>query len=330
MLAYLQSLPATAPPREGDIQDIRRYGRALTIAAAGEPEPVGAVEVVRAGGVPARLYRSEGAEENALVFFHGGGWCSGDLDSYDSVGRALTNAAQCAVLSIDYRLAPEHVFPAAVEDCCAATSWAAEEFTRIAVCGDSAGGNLAAVVALRMREAEISLALQVLIYPVLDYSALSGATYEEFVERYANFPGVAGYGADYRAGIQWIWEQYIPDETWRLQPDASPAQAASLANVAPAVIITAEHDILRYECEEYARRLRADGVPVHVVQYEGQVHGFFNLLGVTADSRNAVYRTGEAVRRAFSQGEIQHRVASVFRPTTNLTEPASARLPATT
>ena len=206
-------------------------------------------------GVPARLYRPVGGERDVLVWFHGSAWMIGDLDFCDPVVRRLTNRARCAVLSVDYRLAPEHPFPAAIDDAWAATVWASERFRSVAVGGDSAGGNLAAAVALRARDHGIELALQVLVYPVLDNAAVESQSYADYRQRYRGFIGDPGFGDRHADGVRYIWEVYVPDPAQRLHPDASPMQAASLRGVAPALILTAEHDILRGEAEAYARRL---------------------------------------------------------------------------
>jgi len=260
---------------------------------------VASVEEVNAGGVSARLYRPVGGELNVFIWLHGGAWMMGDVECYDAVARALANRAGCAVLSVDYRLAPEHRYPVPVDDCWVATEWAASQFDLVAVGGDSAGGNLGAAVALRARDRGLALALQLLVYPVLDYAAVDSPFYNDFRERYEEFAGATGIGAQHQEMIRYIWTIYVPDMSQRGQQDASPLQAASVAGVAPAVIITAEHDILRGEAGDYARRLQDEGVAVELHEYPGQVHGFFHLLGVMDDARDAVNKASEAIRRAF-------------------------------
>jgi acetyl esterase len=160
--------PDGGPPP--DLAATREQVRAQAREFGGEPEPIAAVEEVTAGGVPARLYlpRADRPDRNVLVWLHGGGWTTGDLESYDNLARSLARHADCAVLSVEYRLAPEHPYPAAIDDAWAATRWAADRFEQVAVGGDSVGANLAAAVALRAREANLPLALQLLVYPLLD------------------------------------------------------------------------------------------------------------------------------------------------------------------
>lgn len=318
VLAFLSCLPRqTALPWEMEVAELRRIARERSIAASGVPEHVPVVRDIQVGGVPARLYAPTEAEHAVLIYLHGGGWYAGDLDSYDAFTRALSNAARCAVLSIDYRLAPEHPFPAGLEDCWAATTWASQRFASVAVGGDSSGGNLAAVVALRARDRGLRLALQLLIYPVLDYTAVNGPFYREFAANYDDALGGPEAGDTYCRRIHWIWEQYIPDPQRRLEADASPGQAESLEGVAPALVITAEHDILRGECEAYAARLKHSSVPAELVEYKGQVHGFVPLLGVMEDSRDVIERTALALQRAASsptrKGRAHERDASAQR-----------------
>jgi acetyl esterase len=300
--AYLESSPPNAVSWGGDIGVLRRETREQALAARGQLEPMAAIETVDAGGVPARLYRSRGDEREVLVWIHGGGWTHGDLDCYEGVGRALANRAECAVLAIDYRLAPEHPFPAGFEDAWAATEWARRAFSGVAVGGDSSGGNLAAAVALKARDSDLGLALQLLVYPVLD-SAEDSQFKRNFRNRYSNFAGQAEYGAISYHRIRRIWEMYLPESSMQASPFASPLRAATLGGLTPVVLFTAEHDILRGEAEDYARRLRAEEVPVEVHNYAGQIHGFFQMLGLMADAQDAISVAGAALREAF----VQHK-----------------------
>ena len=291
--------------REGEwkrpLAELRREERDAALAFGGTPERVAAVEDLDADGVPARLYRPCGdAATEALVWFHGGAWMLGDLDAYDALACALANRAGCAVLSVDYRLAPEHPYPAAVDDCWAAARWAAERFARIAVGGDSAGGNLAAAIALRARDARLALALQLLVYPALD-PRLDAQFVADFVARYRDFAGMARFGEDALLELRHAWATYVPDAADRAAPDAAPMRAATLAGTAPALILLAEHDILRGEGEAYAARLQADGVPVELDRYDGQIHGFYHLLGAMRDAHDAVDRTARALTLAFER-----------------------------
>jgi acetyl esterase/lipase len=299
---YLETHPLVAPDWQVPISAARAAGRADLMAGGGRVEDVAYVEMVNANGVPARLYRPRGEERAVLVWFHGGAWMFGDLDTSEAVARALANAAQCAVLSVDYRLAPEHLYPSALDDCWSATMWALDHFDRVAVGGDSSGGNLAAATAIRARDEGTDLDAQILIYPVLDWRPDS-ASYREFRETYGDFAGCVGFGALAQESNRHIWNVYIPDAQRRSEPYASPLRA-SLESVAPALIINAEHDILRDEGEEYACRLRASGVAVTTYTYLGQLHGFFDLLGVMQDSRDAVRRAAGFLQQYLFPSEV--------------------------
>jgi acetyl esterase len=285
---------------EQDMTELRSDAHDQILATTGRPEPVAMVEDLTVQGVRARLYSRAADMPEVLVWLHGGGWILGDLDCFDPLARALANRSQCAVLAVDYRLAPEHPFPAAIDDAWAATVWASERFERVAVGGDSAGGNLAAAVAIRARENHVALVLQLLVYPVLEY-AVDTPSYDAFMERYSNFAGQEAFGAISRDGIRFIWDLYVPDPERRQHPDAAPMRAASLFGLAPTLIIVAEHDILRHEGDEYERRLKDAGVPVASHCYKGQIHGFFHMLGIMADARDAVDKAADGLRRAFSR-----------------------------
>mgnify|MGYP001477513991 CR=1 FL=1 len=216
--------------------------------------------------------------------FPGGGWGIGDLVSHDDLCRDLAAQAHCAVLAVDYRLAPEHRFPAAADDAIAATRWASEHAaelgidpTRLAVGGDSAGGNLAAVSALAARDAGIPLAAQLLIYPVTDMAHLEGESYTACGE---------GYGLT-AAAMAWFRDHYLADaaaaQDWRV----SPLLASDLSRLPPALVVTAEFDVLRSEGEAYARRLAEAGVPTELARYDGMIHGFVSMAGVLDVGRQA-------------------------------------------
>jgi acetyl esterase len=255
------------------------------------PLPIGAVEAQRAGHLPARLYRPRVASGGLLVFFHGGGFVVGDLDTHDVPCRFLAERSGAAVLSIDYRLAPEHRFPAAVEDALVAFAWARDHAAelgadpgRIAVGGDSAGGTLATVVA-RLADP----AFQLLIYPGADWNA---QTYSR--ARFAEgFLLTAEDIAFYR-------EHYLPDVAAALDPRASPLLAEDLAGSAPAYVVTAGFDPLRDEGEAYAARLAAAGVPVALRRHEGLVHGFVNAVAVSRAAALATAELAGALRTALS------------------------------
>jgi acetyl esterase len=225
------------------------------------------------GQIPVQIYTPEGkAPFPVLVYFHGGGWTVGDIASWDSFCRSLCNASGCVTVSVDYRLAPEHKFPAGVEDCLAATEWVlahgAElrvDGSRVFVAGDSAGGTLAAVVALLLRDKGVKgLAGQILIYPVTAHYDPPTASYLENAE---------GYGLT-RKGMMWFWDHYLNDRSEAKDFRAAPLVAASLRGLPRAFVVTAEYDVLRDEAQAYARRLEEAGVEVTHVFAEGMNHGF--------------------------------------------------------
>jgi acetyl esterase len=264
----------------------------------GDSEPVARVEDLRipgpGGDIPVRVYTPEGrAPFPALVYFHGGGWVVCDLDTHDKVCRSIARGAGAVVIAVDYRLGPEHKFPAAVEDAQAATKWVASNAgrlgidpRRIAVGGDSAGGNLSAVVSLRSRADGPALALQVLVYPVTNLASFDTHSYKEFAE---------GYHLS-RAEMEWFRDCYLGRAEDALSTDASPLLAADLRGVPPAVVITAECDVLRDEGEAYAERLKRAGVPVSCTRYPGMIHPFFSMPGAIGDGRKAIEQVAEAVR----------------------------------
>lgn len=279
----------------------RQAFESMRLPAPGEP--VASIENLRvqgpAGEIPVRLYVPEGAARpsGALVYFHGGGWVIGSLETHENLCKALANRAGARVVSVDYRLAPEHRWPAAAEDCYAITCHVAEhgspfgiDGVRIAVGGDSAGGNLAAVVALLARErGGPRLRHQVLIYPVTDHD-FERASYRE-------------NGADYfltAAAMQWFWGHYVPDRARRNDPSAAPLRAETLAGLPPATVITAEYDPLRDEGEAYAERLREAGVPTTLSRYDGQIHGFVSMLDLLEAGRHAADEIGAALRPALA------------------------------
>ena len=210
-----------------------------------------------------------------LVYYHGGGWVLGSIDEYDIVARKLAERTSCAVVLVEYRLAPEHRYPAAVDDSFAALEWVGKHLIDIAgheapliVAGDSAGGNLAAVMAIRARDhGGPPIALQVLIYPVAD-ADFDRPTYNDPENQLLLT----------RDGMIWFWDHYLPEPYRRTEPDASPLHAGNLSGLPPAVVITAEHDVLRDEGEAFAARLQEANVPVDLQRYAGQMHGFFTLL----------------------------------------------------
>lgn len=263
-------------------------------------EPVAAVAERRVPGpdgeLAVRVYTPEREGPHpGIVFFHGGGWVIGNLDTHDGTARKLANAAGCTVVSVDYRLAPESRFPAAAEDCYAATGWVAEHRDDLgiaagplAVAGDSAGGNLATVVALMARDRDgPQLGFQLLIYPVVDCD-FDRPSYRDNAEGYMLTRDV----------MQWFWDQYVPDPTERRNPYANPLAAASLADLPPALVLTAEYDPLRDEGEAYAERLKSEGVRVDCTRYDGVIHGFFSFADLVDKGKQAIAQAGAAVREA--------------------------------
>ncbi|HEY8681348.1 MAG TPA: alpha/beta hydrolase [Candidatus Dormibacteraeota bacterium] len=287
--AYLDASAALGLPSiaEQGAVAARHAVRLRAPELAGEPEPVARVEDHTlpgpAGSIPVRLYAPAASSPLlVLAYFHGGGWVTGDLDTHDSACRGLANRAQCLVAAVDFRSAPEHRFPAALEDCWAAVEWLGRQAgelggdpARLAVCGDSAGGNLAAAVALRARDRGAPpIAAQLLIYPVLDYD-LETPSYQA---------KASGYGLT-RDSMRWYWEQYLGEGGDGFAPEASPLRVADLSGLPPALIVTCEHDPLRDEGEAYAHRLAAAGVPVEHVDEPGMIHGYFRMAGVIGRAR---------------------------------------------
>jgi acetyl esterase len=253
----------------------------------------------QAGGLPARLYSPSSSAPGLVVYYHGGGWVFGSLDGWDASARALAVASGCDVVSVDYRLAPEHVFPAAADDAYDALVWAAStsgpaQGRPIVVAGDSAGGNLAAVAALRARDfGGPPIVLQVLVYPVVD-SNLDRRSYREYD------------GDEFilnRRDMIWFWDHYAPDPATRVNPYASPLRASSLSGLPPAYLVTAEHDPLRDEAFAYADRLRAARIPVEHRHFGSQIHAFFSFTGVLDDADKAVSEVGAAIRSAVDAGD---------------------------
>lgn len=270
---------------------------------AGAPEPIAHVadrSIPGPGGpLPIRIYRPAAAAPlPTLVYFHGGGWVLGSIETHDGICRALANAGACQVVSVEYRLAPEHRFPAAVEDAYAASAWVAANAAelgaapdRIAVGGDSAGGNLAAAVCLMARDrGGPRLAFQLLLYPVTSF-AFDTPSYLENAEGYMLT----------RADMRWFWQHYLPDEAAGRSPYASPLQAENLRGLPPALVVTAEFDPLRDEGEAYAARLQAAGVPATLRRYEGLIHGFLGMTAAIERARTALEEIGRALQEALGE-----------------------------
>jgi acetyl esterase len=283
--AMEKNFPPLDPTLSGTEMRVRvEEAAAKVMPAAHDPEPVG--EVINrtvtgpAGEIPVRIYRPAipaGESVPIATFFHGGGFVLCDLDSHDGICRAICNAGPAVVVAVDYRRAPESRYPAAVDDCYAVTLWASEhahelggDRQRLAVIGDSAGGNLAAAVALMARDRKApQLAHQVLVYPMLDWNGDSASHRETGPDYYLKHEEVMYY-----------WGEYLADPSQGREPYASPSFAADFSGLAPALIATAEFDPLRDEGEAYADSLTAAGISVVKHRYEGMFHSFWSFMGI--------------------------------------------------
>lgn len=287
------------PTHTLSVAEARRFYRERRHITQPEPPPIDTVRALTAEGphgpIPLRLYRhGEGSSPRpVLVYFHGGGWVIGDLDTHDTLCRQLALASDCVVVSVDYRMGPEHPFPAAVDDACAATRWVAAQAaalgldaTRLAVGGDSAGGNLAAVVSLALR-GELPLAFQLLIYPATDQHR----THESHRRNAQGYLLTADT-------MTWFHDHYITDpaqdDEWR----ASPLRHPDLSRLPPALVLTAGYDPLRDEGMAYAQRLSESGVRATLVSFERQIHGFIPMGRVIDEANEAVALCADALKRA--------------------------------
>ncbi|MGR3907471.1 alpha/beta hydrolase [Burkholderia sp. SR8] len=298
---------AHAPAIDFDRLTVAAYRASLAGGSAFAPGDAIAAEAdwqIPATGrqLSARLYRPDAEGPLPLtVFFHGGGFVACGIDSHANLCRSLAARARTLVLSVAYRLAPEARFPAAAQDACDAVRWAAAG-TRdlgaragaIAVAGDSAGGNLAAVAALQLRGSDIAIAHQLLLYPVVD-CATEHPSYESLGDGYF-------LTAD---AMRWFKRQYFDDGADRASPLASPLAVADLSGAAPATIVSAEFDPLRDEAEAYALRLAQAGTPVSLVRWPGQLHGFASMLGAVDAADRVLTFGADALRRAFDATEAQ-------------------------
>lgn len=282
-----------------------REGYRASIPLAGEPEPIKSVYerqiLGSTGNILVRVYKpNEDNNAPILVYFHGGGFIVGDLHTHDTPLRALSNWVGCIIVSVAYRLAPEHPFPAAPEDCYAVTKWVAEhaqelggDKTRVAVGGDSAGGDLAAVVCLMARDrGNPTILYQVLLYPDTDLTE-SSASWIEFAD--TNKPIIT------RDGKLASIAMYVPEGVDIKNPYVSPLYAQDLSSLPPALVITGEFDPQRDEGEAYAARLRQAGVSVEATRYNGMIHGFFQMAGVLDQGKKVIEQTGAVLRTAFAK-----------------------------
>jgi acetyl esterase len=287
-------------------QDARAFYRERRAVLQPEPQAVAEVQELQATGphgpIPLRLYKPLPARAEALpvlVYYHGGGWVIGDLDTHDTLCRELANRAGCAVVAVDYRMAPEHRFPAAVDDAIAATHWvhgqAASlglDASRLAVGGDSAGGNLAAVVALAARDSgDLPIVFQLLIYPATDQRR--GAA--------SHTTNAQGYLLT-KETMDYFHDHYIVDLAHDLDWRASPLLHADLSKLPPALVLTAGFDPLRDEGMDYAVRLTESGNRAAYVCFERQIHGFITMGKVLDEANTAVSMCAAELQRAFATG----------------------------
>lgn len=274
-----------------------RAGARRWLEFAGAPEAVARVEhryvSSPTADVPVRIYTPGGSPPfAALVYFHGGGWVVNNLEVVDPGPRALANRTGCVVVAAGYQKAPEHPFPIPLQDCYAVTEWVAAHADelgvgRIGVGGDSSGGNLAAAVCLRARdEGGPALAIQVLLYPAIEPRFDTASMREH----------ATGYGLTAEM-MRWYWDQYLPRPQDADDPLACPIRASSLAGLPPAIVWTAEHDVLRDEGERFAAALQAAGVAVSARRCAGQVHGFLRMIGAVPSAARIVDELGVEVRR---------------------------------
>ena len=316
---FMQSMaegadPDAKPLHEMTPEEARAFGSSLADTAGPAPAMARVEEHTlerdggSAGNVGLRVLVPIDPPAGVIVYYHGGGWVIGSIDEFDTLARKLAERTSCAVVLVAYRLAPEHRYPVAADDAYAALEWTAANLQRIAggevslfVAGDSAGGNLSAVVAVRARDRKgPEIALQILIYPVTD---------ADFDRPSYTDPENALLLT--REAMIWFWDHYVPDPARRAEPDASPLHTADLSGLPPAVVLTAEYDVLRDEGEAYAQRLADAGVPVDLRRYPGQMHGFF-ILQMLPGSELGYQQVVKAIRAHLVRAPIVRRP----RPTT--------------
>jgi acetyl esterase len=306
--AYLdQQAALDAPPRYTLPVPVAREQTRQAALLWGRPAPVASIQdriIAGPGGeLPLRIYTPAGtAPFAALVYFHGGGWVVGSIETHETLCCALANKAGCVVVSVDYRLAPENKFPAALEDCYAATEWfraSAAAFqvdpNLIAVGGDSAGGNLAAAVCLQAREKALPLVYQLLIYPIAGYYNPGTPSYHE---------NASGVGLS-RPEMIWFIDAYLASPAQARNPLAFPLEAVNLIGLPPALIITAEYDPLRDEGEQYAHKLQQAGVEITLKRYNGLIHNFIRMGSLFEQAEQAQSFAAAKLRQAFEAAKAR-------------------------
>ncbi|WP_085991179.1 alpha/beta hydrolase [Oceanobacillus senegalensis] len=288
---------------EMTVEENRAGLAALYKDLVGEPQEVKKVENINIPShdgekIGLRIYTPEGEGPlPVLVFYHGGGWVLGDLEVIDPIMRWVANETSTMVVSVDYRLAPEYKFPIPAEDCYTATKWVSENIQsyngdpkRIAVAGDSAGGNLAAVIPLMAKDrGGPNISLQILLYPVTDFDTTTPSYVENGKGNYLE-----------TEAMYWFNDNYLNNEADKKNPYAAPMQARDVSGLPPALVFTAEHDVLRDEGEAYVERLRQSGVPVEHTRFDGQIHGFFWMPVIMDDAHKALAQIKNALKKQLS------------------------------
>ncbi|VAW43172.1 hypothetical protein MNBD_CHLOROFLEXI01-5365 [hydrothermal vent metagenome] len=306
MLEQAEAAVAAGQPElwELPVPEARAGFRMMTPMFDGQPVDVHTVvdQMIAGsdGDLPIRLYTprpvADGEKLPILTCFHGGGWTIGDLETHDVLCRYLSHHVDCLVVAVDYRMGPEHKFPAAVEDCWAATKWVKEnadsfagDASRIAVGGDSAGGNLAAVITQLAKKENLPLVFQMLIYPAVDVGT--------------DYPSRTEYAKGYfltQESMDWFVGNYINDESDYANPQMSPLLTDDFSGLPPALVITAGFDPLQDEGRAYAEKLTAAGVPTEYAHYEDMIHGFVSMSGVTEGGEKGMAQCAAALRSAFA------------------------------
>ena len=304
MARILDVLNDMKPMEDMTLKELRAF---LAPLPKDQRRPVGGFkDVVTPEGIPVRLYTPTQRRSDALlVYIHGGGFVLGSVESHDNVARELCEALGAATISIEYRLAPEHRFPAAPDDCLAGVLWAARNAEalganpgRIILSGDSAGANLAAVTCLRLRdEGGPAIAGQVLVYPVTDYHTPPTPSYIENADGFALT----------RSAMIRFWRDYITDPSEQRHPYAAPLNAPNLSNLPPALVLTAEYDPLRDEGEAYAEKLRGAGVPVSLKRYDGLIHGFLRMTAASPRAAESVDQIRNWVEGLSDSGQARDK-----------------------